>query len=173
MQVIEKYRISNTETRDFYLAFFIALACILSYIENFIPKPLPGIKLGLANSVVLIFVLHSLYKEALFISVVKIFVVSLFSGYLLSIPFFLGLSGALFSSFAMILTHKLLKNKVSIFGVSQVGAFTHICAQLLVAYLFMPSIKSGLTFIAGILLISSFIAGIITALFARHLMKIM
>jgi heptaprenyl diphosphate synthase len=171
MQIIEKYKISNTETRDFYLAFFTALACILSYMEGFIPKPFPGIKLGLANSIVLVFVCHSLYKQALFVSVAKVFVVSLFSGYIFSVAFFLGLSGAFFSSVAMILIHKSLKSRVSLFGVSLTGAFFHIVFQLLFAILFMPSIKSGILFISGILLLSSFAAGIVTALFASYIMK--
>ena len=35
------------------LAISVALAMLLSFVESFVPMPLPGIKLGLANTVTL------------------------------------------------------------------------------------------------------------------------
>jgi len=171
MQVIEKYLSSDKETKDFYIAFFLSLACILSYLEGFIPKPVPAIKPGLSNAIPLIFITYSLYKEAIFISISKVFIVSLFGGYIFSPMFYMGLAGSLASVFMMCSIHLLLKKRVSEIGISLCGAFFHISAQILIAYIVLPSIKTGLFFLTGILLTTSFIAGIITALFAIYLKK--
>ncbi len=171
MQVIERYITSDKDIKDFYIAFFIALACFLSYIEGFIPKPIPGIKLGLANSIVLVFIIHSLYKVSIFVALSKVLIVSLFSGYFLSPAFFLGLSGSVLSVLAMILFHVLLKTRVSSIGLSVIGAFFHIIGQLCMAYFILPSIQSGILFLSGILLLSSFFSGIVTGLFTLFLLK--
>ena len=35
------------------LAFYLAISIIVSYVETFIPIPIPGVKLGLANVIIL------------------------------------------------------------------------------------------------------------------------
>ncbi len=171
MQVIERFIKAKPNIKDFYIAFFLASACILSYIEGFIPKPLPGIKLGLANSIVLVFIVYSLYKIAIFISMGKVLIVSLFAGYIMTPTFLLGLSGSFLSVIAMITLHAVLKQKVSALGLSVAGAFFHVTAQLITAYFILPSIKSGILWLSGILLLTSFLSGILTGLFALYLLK--
>jgi heptaprenyl diphosphate synthase len=156
MQIIDRYFNSDQNIKDFYIAFFLAIACFFSYIEGFIPKPVPGIKLGLSNSIVMIFIVSSLYKIAFFISVSKVIVVSLFAGYFLSPAFVLGISGSILSALSMILFHKIFKDRITVIGLSVSGAFFHITAQLMAAYLILPSLKYGIFFISGILLITSF-----------------
>ncbi len=171
MQIMERFSHADKNFKDFYIAFFLAFASFLSYIEGFIPKPIPGIKLGLSNSIVLIFIIHKQYKTGIFISLSKVFVVSLFTGTLLSPAFILGISGSFFSTFSMVIIYALLNKRVSLIGVSLTGAFFHISSQLAAAYFLLPGIHSGIQFLAGILLSASFVSGIITALFANYLVR--
>lgn len=41
------------------LAFYLAISIVVSYVETFIPIPIPGVKLGLAN----VITLFLLYEE--------------------------------------------------------------------------------------------------------------
>lgn len=168
---MEKYLEAQDEFKDFYFAFFIAVSAILSFIEGVIPKPFPGIRLGIANSISIIFIVYYKYKEAVFISISKVLIVSLFGGYLFSPTFFFGFFGSLVSVLAMIVLHAMLKERVSPIGISVLGAFFHISTQILVAYLILPSLGTGLLFLSGILFLTSLIAGIITGLFTIYLLK--
>jgi len=80
----------------------IALAFILSYIENLIsiPSPIPGIKLGLANIVVLIGLYALGVKAAFSLSVVRVLLVSLTFGNMSM--FWFSLAGAFLSLITMI-----------------------------------------------------------------------
>ncbi len=68
------------------MAMCIALAMILSYVESLLPSPgVPGVKLGLANLVV-IFALYKLgWGEAAGISLLRVFLVSLLFGHAASL----------------------------------------------------------------------------------------
>ena len=61
------------------LALAIALAMILSFVESQIPAfvAIPGVKIGLAN-IAVVFVLYKLgWKEAVLISLVRVFMVEM------------------------------------------------------------------------------------------------
>ena len=69
------------------LALAIALAMILSFVESQIPAfvAIPGVKVGLAN-IAVVFVLYKLgWKEAVLISLVRVVMVSMLFGTLVSL----------------------------------------------------------------------------------------
>ena len=68
------------------MAMCVALAMILSYVESMIPSPgIPGVKLGLAN-IVVVFALYKLgWKKAVGISLLRVFLVSLLFGHAASL----------------------------------------------------------------------------------------
>ena len=150
-------------------ALLTAVALALSYVERFIPLnlliPLPGIKLGLAN-VVTMFALYALgpgYVAGILLS--RCILGSVFAGSVSSLMF--SLSGGILSYFVM-LTAKNLK-VFSVFGVSVLGASAHNTGQILIAMVLMKS-----TAIAGylpVLLITSCVTGIVTALMACGVLK--
>ena len=92
------------------LALSVALAMILSFVESQIPAfvPIPGVKIGLAN-IVVVFALYKLsWKEAVGISLLRVFLVSVLFGHAAS--FFYSFAGAVFSFCGMML---LKKRKIS------------------------------------------------------------
>lgn len=124
-------RISAKKTA--LLGMLIALAFIFSYLERMIPFifPFPGMKLGLANIIVLtaLYILGT--KEAFALTVVRVILAGFTFGNLYSIWY--GLAGAVLSLLFMILFKKI--NKFSIIGVSIIGGVAHNIGQIIVAVL--------------------------------------
>ena len=89
------------ETKKFMrLSMLLALSVVLNIIENMVPLfngAIPGVKLGLAN-IVILFVLYQYgFKEAISLSLTRVFLVSILHTGLFSVAFFLSLSGAILS----------------------------------------------------------------------------
>ena len=109
----------------------IALAFAFSYLESLIPFNfgIPGIKLGIANLVVIVALYTMNAKDALFISIIRI----LLSGLAFSGPFAMiySLIGGLLSFLVMFVAKK--SNKLSPIGVSALGGTVHNFGQILVA----------------------------------------
>jgi heptaprenyl diphosphate synthase len=117
----------------------IAQAIIMGYIERMIPIPIPipGIKLGLANIVVVI----SLYvfgeKQSIGIGIIKAIVI----GFMFSGPsgILYSLTGTGISLFFMILFRRI--GCFSIIGVSIIGSVTHNLGQIIMASLIVNNFK--------------------------------
>ena len=121
-------------------AILVSMALVLSYIEHFIPLqmvvPLPGIKLGLANIVTLMALFFLGAGNAFTILILRCILGSVFGG---------GISGLAFSLVGGVLAMTVMcifKNcrKISIYGVSMLGAAAHNIGQILVAVLLMGSV---------------------------------
>ncbi len=116
------------------LSMFLALAVVLALIESLIPFLsgfLPGLKLGLANAIVLFILYFYSFKEAIYISVLRIFLMGILRNGLFNHAFFFSLAGAFLSSIAMYITKKV--TKLSIVGVSIIGSVFHCIGQVIVA----------------------------------------
>jgi len=123
----------NKTTKMIFISLIVAQALVLHVIEGMIPVPIgiPGAKLGLAN----IFTIISLYilgfRSTVVVVVMRVALATMFGGTLSS--FLFSLSGGLLSLLSMAMIKNLLKDKVSIIGVSGAGAVSHNIGQLLVA----------------------------------------
>lgn len=150
----------------------VALAFILSYIESLFPMPIPipGIKLGLANLVVLT-ALYSLgVKEAFVLSVIRIVLVGFTFGSPSTMIF--SLAGGLLSWFLMSLfKHTKL---FSLIGVSIIGGISHNVGQIVMAILVVENVN--IIYYLPFLLISGVITGtligVIGAMIVKRIQKI-
>ena len=112
-------------------ALLVALAMVLSWLESMVPLSLvvPGVKLGLANLVV-IFALYRLGpRQAVVISLVRVLLVTLTFGN--AFGFAYSLAGAALSLGVMIPLRR--SGKFSLLGVSIAGGVCHNIGQILVA----------------------------------------
>lgn len=112
-------------------ALLVALAMVLSWLESLVPLSLavPGVKLGLANLVV-IFTLYKLGpRQAAIISLVRVLLVTFTFGNAFSFAY--SLAGAALSLLVMLLLRK--TGKFSMLGVSIAGGVCHNIGQILVA----------------------------------------
>ena len=148
------------------LAMCIALAMILSYVESMIPSPgIPGVKLGLAN-IVVVFALYKLGRgEAAGISLLRVFLVSLLFGHAASLMY--SAAGAVLSLAGMILLKK--TDRLSCVAVSVIGGVLHNAGQILMAWLLMGP---NVIYYLPVLVLSGTVAGVaigvVSALIVRR-----
>lgn len=150
------------------ISMLLSLSVVLSLIESFIPlfTAIPGIKLGLAN-IVIVFAIYELsFKDALYISILRVILLGIIRTGLFSINFFFSLSGALLSIIGMYLFKK---TKMSIVGISIIGAIFHSIGQIIIAILFLSNID--IIYYLPFLLISSVISGLIIGLTAKKVIE--
>lgn len=139
------------------LALAIALAMILSFVESQIPAfvAIPGVKIGLAN-IAVVFVLYKLgWKEAVLISLVRVFMVSVLFGTAVSL--FYSVAGAVLSLTGMVLLRK--TGLFSTVAVSVTGGVLHNVGQILMACLLLET--NVIVYYLPFLILSGVIAGVI------------
>ncbi len=145
----------------------IALAMVLSYVEFLIPfsVAVPGVKLGLAN-IVVVFALYRLGKtEAFVISILRVLLMTFMFGNAFAL--FYSLSGAILSFAAMLL---LLKTKrFSHIGVGISGGVFHNIGQILCAMVLLGT--KQIAYYLPVLLVSGTIAGIAIGVIAGILIN--
>jgi len=149
----------------------VALAFILSYIEALFPAPvpIPGIKLGLANLVVLAALYTMGVKEAFVLSIIRIILAGFTFGNLSTMLF--SLAGGILSWLVM----SLLKyfRSFSQVGVSIAGGVTHNMGQIIVAIFVTENINIIYYFpflmLSG--LISGTVIGIVGAMIIKRIKK--
>jgi heptaprenyl diphosphate synthase len=144
-----------------------ALAAIFSYVEAMIPFAVgvPGIKLGLAN-VVIVFALYRMGPGfAFLVSVARILVVSSLFGSLAIAMY--SLAGGLLSLGVMTL---LLRTKLfSVIGVSMAGGVFHNIGQLVVAAAVVETFQ--ILYYFPVLLIAGMITGIIIGIIVKRISR--
>lgn len=131
----------------------------LSMIEYAIPKPIPFMRLGIANMGIMLSLYVLPIKQVLFLTLIKVFLQALISGTFFSYIFVFSLIGSFSSVFAMLFCKYIFKSKISFLGICLSGALANNLSQILLSYLII--FKSSTSFIAPILLISGFISSIV------------
>ena len=143
------------------MGLLVALSMILSYVESLIPAfvAVPGVKVGLAN-IVVIFALYTLGPiEALIVSLLRVI------GSVLSLLY--SLSGALLSLGGMILMKKLKIFSTTV--VSVTGGVLHNVGQILVACLVLET--DVLLYYLPVLILSGVITGAVIGIIASLVIK--
>ena len=122
------------------MAILTALAMVLGWIERMIPLemviPLPGVKLGLANTVTLFALYRLNLPAAMMILTVRCLLGAAFSGNMTALAF--SLAGGILAMLVMAAAKR--SRFFSVFGVSVLGAAGHNCGQILIAMLLMHSV---------------------------------
>ncbi len=141
-----------------YCSIFTALALIFSYVEFLlpIPIPLPGVKIGVANLVIILALYRLGFKYAFTVNMVRI----LISGLLFS-----GVFGMLYSFaggiLSIVIMYILYRTKIfSMIGISMAGGVAHNIGQLLTASALLSS--TALLSYFPILVFTGIISGILT-----------
>ena len=152
------------------LPFLAALAFFLSTIEFLLPRPLPFLRLGLANIPLLLAVDLLDLGPYLLLLFVKVLGMNLLSGTLFSYLALFSLLGTLASGLAMRGLRRLAGQRLSYLGLCVAGALASNGAQLLAARLmvFGAAAFYMLPLVAGFGLASGLALGGFTNLFARN-----
>lgn len=159
----------NSSEQKNILAFFTALCLFLSTIEYAIPKPLPFMRLGIANVPLILALYLFSFKQFFFLVLMKILGQALISGTFFSYIFLFSFSGSLLGSFFMLLTQRTFKTKISPLGISVAGALGNNIAQIIVARFII--FGEGAKYIAPLLLITGLLTGCIMGAFTQRFMQ--
>ena len=147
------------------LGVLTAAAIVIAILESFIPSVgIPGVKLGLANIVILIIIYELGIWEAAVVNLLRVLVVSLVRGTFLSMGFLMSLTGAALSLGIMILFYLLVK-KFSIIGVSVIGSLFHVLGQILIAMIFLGT--AYIFLYLPVIAISAIITGVFVGIVAK------
>lgn len=159
----------ETAREDRLVAGFAALAIGIHVLESAVPMPLPGVKPGLANVVVLIVLLRHGFRMAAAVALLRVIVGSMIIGTFLTPTFVLSLAGALASlaTAGMVYTTRRWTGPV---GHGAAMAMAHMAGQFTVAWwLFLP--HPGLLHLLPPLLALALGLGAITGIIAASILE--
>lgn len=150
-----------------YLGSFLVLSLIFSYVESQIPVFLtvPGVKLGIANTITVIILYMFGLKEALTVGILRVIISGLLFANLFSICY--GLLGCILSILMMCVIKKL--GMFSMVSVSFGGGIMHNVGQLLMAVMIMEQVK--ILYYAPILILFGGISGALTGILCSIIYK--
>lgn len=155
-----------------FLGLMLTLALVLGYVERLIPFNIgiAGVKIGLANIIVLLLLKHYGLGAAIMVNVLRIVIVNLLFGGVVSLAF--SLLGGVLSTLAMYFMLKL--KTFGEVGVSAVGGVVHNLGQTLAASLLLasPSVLRLLPYLMLFGELSGILCGIVAKNLTRYLNKI-
>lgn len=156
--------------RDHLIARFAALAIAIHILEAAVPMPLPGVKPGLANIIVLLVLLRHGFTAAVQVSLLRVVIGSIFIGTFLTPTFILSFSGALASLLGLGAVHLFARRITGAIGYSVAASMLHMTGQFLVAYaLFIP--HPGLFALLPVLLTAALGLGIFSGIIAAAILE--
>lgn len=126
---------SSPTKRTDLVAFLGAICLFLSAIEYMIPKPIPFLRVGIANLPILISLDLLPIPLLLLVVVLKVLGQGLIGGTLFSYVFLFSAVGSFASAFAMILFRRVFGARMSLVGVGVLGALFSNMTQILLARL--------------------------------------
>ena len=152
------------------LSMLLALSVALNIIETSLPLLngyIPGLRLGLANIVTLFILYQFGLKDALYIGILRVFLVGVLRTGIFSTTFFFSLTGVLLSILFMYLAKRFFN--LSIIGVSIIGSIAHSTGQVL-ASIFILQMSSMIYYLPWLLLFS-IPTGILVGILCKQLVK--
>ncbi|MBA4742227.1 MAG: Gx transporter family protein [Azoarcus sp.] len=155
---------------DGRIARLAAAAIVLSVAEAAIPLPLPGVKPGLANIVILIVLLQWGWRDAVWVALLRVFAGSLLLGQFLAPGFFLSLAGSLTSLVMLGLAVHLPRRWFGTVTLSLLAAFAHIGGQLVLARVWLVP-HDGIFYLMPVFALAATVFGLVNGLVAGRLLR--
>ena len=146
-------------------ALLVTVMLMLGYVESLIPTGVPGIKLGLSNSVLLLAIIWLGVPNAILLMLVKV----LLSGFLFSgvSAILYALAGGTLSMLTMILLYKL--GRFHLIPVAMAGAVMNNVGQVALAMLMLET--GGLVYYMAVLMLVGLVTGFVTGTAAKILVE--
>ena len=156
-KIIKNWKLQDSEIRK-TLALLGAFCLFLSTIEYMIPKPLPFMRIGIANLPLMMALDIFSFPVFTILVAIKIFGQALITGTLFSYVFLFSLAGTSFSALSMYALRLFLgRNNLSMIGISILGAMVSNISQLVMAWVFI--FRNNIWFIVPPFLAAGLISG--------------
>lgn len=155
------------QIRTAFLGVFTSLALIFSYVETLIPISfgIPGVKLGLANLIIVTALYKMRLRDVYALSVARVVLSGLIFGNYITILY--SLSGGLLSLSVMAALRK--RDWFSVMGVSVAGGIFHNVGQLLIAMLIVETFS--VSYYIPVLLVAGTATGLVIGILAGQILK--
>ena len=153
----------ESATRWTRVGVLAAFALVLGYLETFIPIPVPGVKLGLANIAILLCFMRLDAGAAFFVTLIKVLAQGLLFGSPLTFAY--SLTGSIAAFAVMALTSRIPGMPPVMVSIG--GALAHIAGQMVVA-----AVLLGTRFVwlaAPVLMVAALVTGSLCGVLAERL----
>jgi len=160
---------STKEKKIVILSFITAFTLSIYILEMFIPKPLPFMKIGLSNVMIVYMLFSDLVSEALIVTLAKTVVGGFITGTLFNPTTLMSFSGGILAYIFMLF---FMRSKIpfSVIGISIIGAVMHNIGQLLTVNLLLIK-DQKILYLFPILLLLALVTGLFTGYAACLLLK--
>jgi len=159
----------SSQEKILILSAYSIMAVLLFIVEGMIPKPLPFMRIGLANVFILLILVQIDFLSALVVTLTKVIIGNLFSGLLFTPLILFSLVSGVLSLLVMYAVYK-SRISFSLVGVSITGALSHLLTQLVLGY-FLFVHTSRIFALFPIILIIGLVSGLITGILVIILYK--
>ena len=153
------------------IAVLSAYALVLHGFEAILPMPIPWVRLGLANIITIVALLLFGFRTAMFVTLIRVTLASMFTGTFLGPSFMLSLGGGIASTVAVGAVHAAAKNLFGPIGLSLIGSLFHNLAQLAFAWLLFVQRIEAILIIAPIILMLGTVTGVVNGVIADLLLR--
>jgi len=152
--------------RTEFVALLASFALFLSTVEYMIPKPLPFMRIGLANLPLLIGLGLLNSREYVLLALLKVIGQGLVTGTLFSYVALFSLTGTIASASVMYVLYRYTKRWTSLLGISMAGAMASNAAQLYMSRYLLFGQAAAL--LAPPFLIAGLISSVVLGVFANR-----
>ena len=150
------------------ISLFVSVALIVSLLEYYIPIPIPNVRLGLSNIIIINSILLFGFKETFFISFLKAILLVIILGN--PISFIYNFSAGFTSIVTMYILNKFCSKYLSLIGISVLGSVSHVMVQILVSMVLLNT-RTLINFIPFLGIIGDF-TGILVGIISNYMYKI-
>jgi len=151
------------------LAMLGAFCLFLSAVEYMIPKPLPFVRIGLANLPLMLALDIFSFRAFLVLVCIKVFGQALITGTLFSYIFLFSMTGTFLSAIFMYLLRRTLGSHISFIGIGTAGAVVSNLSQLALAYVFI--FRENVRYITPPFLAAGLVTGIVLGVFCEAFVR--
>ena len=151
------------------ISLFVSVALIVSLLEYYIPIPIPNVRLGLSNIIIINSILLFGFKETVFISFLNAILLVIILGN--PISFIYNFSAGFTSIVTMYILNKFCSKYLSLIGISVLGSVSHVMVQILVSMVLLNT-RTLINFIPFLGIIGVF-TGILVGIISNYMYKIL
>lgn len=151
------------------ISVFVCVALIVSLLESYVPIPIPNVRLGLSNVIVINAILLFRFRDTFFVVFLKSLLLVIILGN--PVSFLYNFFAGFVSLSVMYFFYRYFSKIFSIIGISVLGSIFHVLVQILISALLLDTF-SVFNFLS-ILEILAVFTGIIVGIISNYLYKIL
>ncbi len=155
-----------------FIALLVALSVVLGIIDNLLSSfaPAQGVRIGLANIVILTGLYYLKFKESLLLIILKSILTGIIIGQV--VAFSIGFLGTILSFITMYLLLRYTKKFVSLSGISVAGSIAHNIGQVIMLIIYYGiTVAFNLFWLIPVGVIAGFFVGYVVSVLRVYLDK--